>query len=221
MLRFLLVLALAAVLVAAALLLRRLLAAAHSARAFRGASLAALAGGLLAAALTVRWPGVDPFAAGLLGGAAAFAVALGTLIAVRRGGHALAPALPPEPAADRAVTAAWEALRRAARRAAPRIDRARDSCALVLVAAEPAGTEFALLEWAVFIRKRVPELADIGLADWRAAPPGDRPARLEALIVSLERIGEEAARRLSAAPAPDAQQIATLHAHIEARTRRS
>lgn len=229
MLRFLLLVLFALAVLAAVFLLARLVfALVRVVWPVVAAVLAALLTAVVASTLFAEDSGPEPVGIFLLAGLAAVLALLGTRkalsarrerpIRVAQRSRPKPPPPPPEPPADHAVSTAWDTLRAASGNAADRIDGARNSCARLLAATGSDCTDFSLLEWAVFIRKHLPELAGPGLADWRAAPAAERPRRMEQLIVSLENIGREAERRMDAA-APD--KIATLHAHIEARTRGS
>jgi hypothetical protein len=79
--------------------------------------------------------------------------------------------------------------------AASRLVVVRRSCDRLLDAASRDPLDADLVEWATFIRRRVPQLADAFFAEDRATGAIGRRALQEDLLDSLERVAAEADRR--------------------------
>ncbi len=111
-----------------------------------------------------------------------------------------APAATAEPADSRepALTAAFDRLGTAADFARSRLGVVRSSCVLFLAAADGVPDQADAADFAILIRKRVPEHIDECLAACRNATALEAKALLEEAVVDLERLGARADKRRSA-----------------------
>lgn len=175
-------------------------------------------------------PGLDAAATGQLAGAGAFLAALallgrrGRTVPVARshpGPSPVGPSTPPiVPDRDPELARAWAAVAAVATGSPDRVEGARLRCGRLLAAADADPLDLELGEWAVFIRRRVPELVDATLAQARAAEGAPARARLVAgLLDDLGRIGAEAERRSRRALGRVADELGTLRRHVADRTR--
>ncbi len=107
---------------------------------------------------------------------------------------------PPEPRDDRhpELGAAFDRLAKSADFARSRLGVVRSSCALFLDAADSRPGDADAAQFAILIRKRVPEHIDEALAACRAATALEARALLEEAIADLERLGARADKRRSA-----------------------
>jgi len=99
---------------------------------------------------------------------------------------------------DPKLAAAWVRLAGAADFARSRVGAARSSCALFLAAATRAPDNGDAADFAILIRKRVPERIDECFADCAAQTALEQRATLEATVADLERLGAIAEKRRAA-----------------------
>jgi hypothetical protein len=113
-----------------------------------------------------------------------------------------APAPPPpvEPRDGREpeLTAAFDRLAGTADFARSRLGVVRSSCVLFLGAADGLAGDGDAADFAILIRKRVPEHIDECLSTCRSATATEAKALLEEAVVDLERLGARADKRRSA-----------------------
>lgn len=122
-------------------------------------------------------------------------------------------------AADRPLDAAWDWAARELDGHRSRVAVARASCERFLSFADARPLDVDAIDWAVFIRSRVPSFLDTARARRRRATVGRLDALDEEVVVTLERIGAEADRRARALD--DGTDAFDLErAHIDRRTGR-
>lgn len=108
-----------------------------------------------------------------------------------------APAAPAD-GREPVLTAAFEQLGKAADFARSRLGVVRSSCVLFLAASDGLPDQAEAADFAILIRKRVPEHIDECLAACRNATAMEAKALLEEAVVDLERLGARADKRRSA-----------------------
>ncbi|MAF27641.1 MAG: hypothetical protein CL820_12490 [Croceicoccus sp.] len=126
--------------------------------------------------------------------------------------------LPPEPAGDTELIAAWEKANSLAPGYALRLMAARESCAQLLNRSELSSLDMALIEGAQMIRTHVPDVvAHNGEAIADSVGEEQNLARL-ALVEDLETIARIAQARLARRKEAGRDGLATLRAHLSARS---
>ena len=99
---------------------------------------------------------------------------------------------------DPVLAAAWNRLAEASDFARSRISHVRSSCARFLAMADARADNADAAEFALLIRKRVPERIDECLAECRVLTALETRATLEETVADLERLGAIADKRRSA-----------------------
>jgi hypothetical protein len=124
-----------------------------------------------------------------------------------------------QPDPDRELEAAWEKAIIEADEIASEIAIARRSCRKFLNAAAHRELDGDAIDWAVFIRKHVPNLIE-GFFQRCRLRPGERAEAMDALADSLQRIGAEADRRTARQGSETADTFDITREHIRRRTAR-
>lgn len=124
----------------------------------------------------------------------------------------------PAVAADERLASAWDGLASEADWAASRIAVARTSCGRFLQLADRNALSLDALDFAVLIRKRIPELIRTCLAQCETATPSERPGFLEDAVEALERVAAEADRRRSGLARAGSSSFDIQRAHLAQRS---
>lgn len=125
----------------------------------------------------------------------------------------------PRPDPDLQLEAAWERAILGADGIASEIAIARRSCRKYLKVAAGRELDSDAIDWAVFIRKQVPNLIE-SFFQRCSERPGERAEAMEALADSLQRIGAEADRRTARKSAETVDAFDLTREHIRRRTAR-
>lgn len=123
----------------------------------------------------------------------------------------------PDP--NRELEGAWDKAIIEADEIASEIAIARRSCRKFLNAAADRELDSDAIDWAVFIRKHVPNLIEGFLQRCRKRP-GERAEAMDALADSLQRIGAEADRRTARKGSETVDAFDITREHIRRRTAR-
>lgn len=123
----------------------------------------------------------------------------------------------PDP--DQKLEAAWKKALLEADEVASEIAIARRSCRKFLSAAANRELDSDAIDWAVFIRKQVPNLIE-GFFQRCRKRPGERAEAMDALADSLQRIGAEADRRTARRGLETVDAFDITREHIHRRTAR-
>lgn len=127
--------------------------------------------------------------------------------------------LPLEPAGDVDLVAAWEKANTLAPGYALRLMAARETCAQLLKRSETAALDMELIEGAHMIRSHVPEIVAQNGEAIADAVGGDQKAARLALVEDLETIARMANTRLARRQEANRDRLATLRAHLSARSK--
>lgn len=123
------------------------------------------------------------------------------------------------PNPDQKLEAAWEKAIIEVDEIASEIAIARRSCRKFLNAAADRELDSDAIDWAVFIRKHVPNLIE-GFFQRCRKRPGERAEAMDALADSLQRIGAEADRRTARKESEAVDTFDITREHIRRRTAR-
>lgn len=125
----------------------------------------------------------------------------------------------PRPDPDLQLEAAWERAILGADGIASEIAIARRSCRKYLKVAAGRELDSDAIDWAVFIRKQVPNLIE-SFFQRCSERPEERAEAMEALADSLQRIGAEADRRTARKGSETVDAFDLTREHIRRRTAR-
>lgn len=120
---------------------------------------------------------------------------------------------------DDSLQASWAALEEL-EGAGSRVAVVRSSCERVIHMAAADGLDASANEWAIFIRKRVPQLTEAFFREHAVAGSAQRKLLQEELLDALERVGAEAERRC-ARSGRDSSEFDLFREHITRRTGRN
>ena len=129
-------------------------------------------------------------------------------------GHCAAPTMSPK--APCALDLGWQDASRLLSTSA--VTTIRERCDRLLAASDADLLDVALLDWAEFIRHRVPELLIAVGAIVATLTPVERRALLDDLLRDLTAIANEADRRMEVQRRAEHDRLATLRRHIASRT---
>ena len=122
----------------------------------------------------------------------------------------------PPPAISETIGLCWEDATRLLSVSAIAPVRAR--CDRLLTASDADPLDITLLDWAEFIRHRVPELISVVGALWAVATPTERRILLDDLTRDLAAIASEADSRMTAKRRTAHERLALLRVHIAGST---
>jgi len=112
----------------------------------------------------------------------------------------------------------WARLHPLIRSRAANVCTALMECDDLTARAAKAPYEISLVDWSVFVRRRVPELVSATLENLEGASASDRTSLLDDLCDDLERIGAESGRRLSGTRDGRKTRLMILRRHVANRT---